>query len=311
MAAQKFMTATIPTDIAGWRLDKVLPLLFSPYSRTQLQDWLNEGRLTIDGVVPSKRQIVQGGESLSLWVPTETPQQWEPQCLPLSVVYEDNHISVVDKPAGLVVHPGAGNPDATMANAILHRYPENQFLVRAGIVHRLDKGTTGLLVIARNESARRKLIEDLELRTVKRQYLALVYGNPISGSTLDSPIGRHPRDRRRMAVSDRGKPAVTHFRLEKRYQFHTLVRVHLETGRTHQIRVHLADAGFPIVGDPLYGGRLRVPRGASPELVTMFREFGRQALHATELSVTHPESGRRLTWKSLLPNDFRQLLEAL
>ena len=265
----------------------------------------------MDDSVPSKRQVVQGGEQLSLWVPAETPQDWQPQSLPLNIVYEDDQIAVVDKAAGVVVHPGAGNPDTTLANAILHHYPENRLLARAGIVHRLDKGTTGLLVIARTEAARQKLVGDFELRTISRQYLALVYGRPIAGETIDRPICRHSRDRRRMMVSDKGKSAVTHFTLERRYQSHALLRVRLETGRTHQIRVHLAEVGLPIVGDALYGGRLRIPSGASPTLIMYLRQFKRQALHATELSIVHPESGDRLTWQSSLPEDFFQLLGAL
>ena len=301
----------IPVDAAGQRLDKVLASLFPPYSRSQLQSWLREGRMTMEGSIPSQRQIVRGGERLDLLVPTEAPQEWQPQPLPLQVVYEDSEIVVIDKPAGLVVHPGAGNPDATLANTILHHYPENRMLARAGIVHRLDKGTTGLLVVARTESTRQKLIKDLEARTIHRHYLALVHGRPVAGGKVDEPIGRHLKDRRRMAVSNKGKPAVTHYRIERRYDFHTLLRVRLETGRTHQIRVHLAHAGLPLVGDPLYGGRPRMPPRASTELATQLRSFDRQALHAAELSITHPDSGTRLKWESALPKDFQQLLKAL
>ena len=184
-------------------------------------------------------------------------------------------------------------------------------LARAGVVHRLDKETTGLLVVARTENARQKLIKDLEARSIQRYYLALVHGRPVAGGTVDEPIGRHLQDRRRMMVSNKGKPAVTHFRIEGRYNFHTLLRVRLETGRTHQIRVHLAHVGLPLVGDPLYGGRLRMPPRASTELASQLRSFRRQALHATELSIIHPNSGRRLTWESTLPQDFQQLLEVL
>ena len=301
----------IPVDAAGQRLDKVLASLFPPYSRSQLQSWLREGRMTMEGSIPSQRQIVRGGERLDLLVPKEAPQEWQPQPLPLQVVYEDSEIVVIDKPAGLVVHPGAGNPDATLANTILHHYPENRMLARAGIVHRLDKGTTGLLVVARTECTRQKLIKDLEARTIHRYYLALVHGRPVAGGKVDEPIGRHRKDRRRMAVSNKGKPAVTHYRIERRYDFHTLLRVRLETGRTHQIRVHLAHAGLPLVGDPLYGGRPRMPPRASTELATQLRSFDRQALHAAELSITHPDSGTRLKWESALPKDFQQLLKVL
>jgi 23S rRNA pseudouridine1911/1915/1917 synthase len=311
MNEQRNLTAMIPVDAAGRRLDKVLTSLFPPYSRSQLQNWLREGRMTMEGSIPSQRQIVRGGERLRLLVPKEAPQEWQPQSLPLQVVYEDSEIVVIDKPAGLVVHPGAGNPDTTLANAVLHHYPENRMLPRAGVVHRLDKGTTGLLVVARTESARQKLITDLEARTIQRYYLALVHGRPVAGGTVDEPIGRHPKDRRRMAVSNKGKPAVTHFRIEQRYDFHTLLRVRLETGRTHQIRVHLAHAGLPLVGDLLYGGRPRMPPRASTQLTALLRSFDRQALHATKLSITHPDSGTRLTWESALPQDFQQLLEVL
>ena len=308
---QRNLTAMIPVDSAGRRLDKVLASLFPPYSRSQLQNWLREGRMTMEGSIPSQRQIVRGGERLHLRVPNEVPQNWQPQSLPLQVVYEDSEIVVIDKPAGLVVHPGAGNPDTTLANAILHHYPENRMLARAGVVHRLDKGTTGLLVVARTESARQKLIEDLKARTIHRHYLALVHGRPVAGGTVDEPIGRHPKDRRRMTVSNKGKLAVTHFRIERRYDFHTLLRVRLETGRTHQIRVHLAHAELPLVGDLLYGGRPRMPPRASTELATLLRSFDRQALHATKLSITHPDSGKRLMWESVLPQDFQQLLQIL
>jgi 23S rRNA pseudouridine1911/1915/1917 synthase len=311
MSERRKIAAIIPLDAAGQRLDKVLAFLFPPYSRSQLQGWLREGRVTMDGLAPSKKQIVRGGERLHLLVPDETTQEWQPQSLPLQVVYEDSEIVVIDKPAGLVVHPGAGNPDRTLANAILHHYPENRMLARAGVIHRLDKETTGLLVVARTEGARQKLIKDLESRTIDRQYLALVHGRPIAGGTVDEPIGRHPRNRLRMAVSNKGKHAVTHFRLERRYDFHTLLRVQLDTGRTHQIRVHLAHTGFPLVGDPLYGGRSRIPPRASTELITLLRAFHRQALHATELSITHPISGKKLTWQSDLPKDFQQLLEVI
>ena len=254
---------------------------------------------------------MRGGEHLALMVPEPKDSTWKPQFLELKIVYEDNDIVVIDKPAGLVVHPGAWNPDATLANAILYRYPETSILPRAGIVHRLDKETTGLLMIARNESSRQRLIANLEARSVNREYLALVYGRVVAGGTINRPIGRHPKDRLRMAVSEKGKDAVTHFRVECRYSYHTLLRIKLETGRTHQIRVHLADSGLPLIGDPLYGGRLRTPPGADCEMLTTLRKFKRQALHATALSIVHPASGDKLHWVSELPEDFSRLIEVV
>ena len=307
----KVVEVVIPDEAAGRRLDKVLPSLLYPYSRSQLQQWLRDGRVTMGGLVPSQRQPVVGGEQIRLVIPEQKSEDWEPQQLPLQVIYEDADIVVVDKPAGLVVHPGAGNPDTTLANAILHRYPETQVLPRAGVVHRLDKGTTGLLVVARTQAARQQLVRDIEMRTVERTYLALVNGAPIAGETIDAPIGRHPRDRRRMTVAAKGKSAITHFRLEQRFGSYTLLRVRLETGRTHQIRVHLAHIGFPLVGDRLYGGRLRVPAGASGQLLTMLRDFNRQALHASVLAITHPTKNTRCSWESSLPEDFKKLLGLL
>ena len=227
------------------------------------------------------------------------------------MVYEDADILVIDKPAGVVVHPGAGNTEDTLANAILYHFPELAALPRAGLVHRIDKGTTGLLVVARNEYARNKLIRALECHAVSRRYLAVVDGVPISGGTLDQPIGRHPHNRLRMAVNPNGKRAVTHYRVEEKFRAHALVSVELETGRTHQIRVHLSKAGYPLVGDSLYGGRLRIPAGVSSKFAETLRGFKRQALHARSLALTHPRTGEFLNWKSPVPPDFLQLLAAL
>jgi 23S rRNA pseudouridine1911/1915/1917 synthase len=236
---------------------------------------------------------------------------WQPQDLPLELVYEDADILVIDKPAGLVVHPGAGNPVGTLANAILYHFPELAALPRAGLVHRIDKDTTGLLVVARNEHARSELIRALECHTVSRCYLAVVDGIPISGGTVDQPIGRHPRNRLRMAVSPVGKPAVTRYRVEEKFRAHALISVELETGRTHQIRVHLSWAGYPLVGDALYGRRLRIPAGASNKFAETLRGFKRQALHARSLTLAHPRTGESLDWKSPEPPDLAQLLSTL
>jgi len=236
---------------------------------------------------------------------------WQPQDLPLELVYEDADILVIDKPAGVVVHPGAGNPDGTLANAILCHFPELAVLPRAGLVHRIDKDTTGLLVVARNEHARSELIRALECHAVSRCYLAVVVGIPISGGTLDQPIGRHPRNRLRMAVNPNGKPAVTHYRVEEKFRAHALLSVELETGRTHQIRVHLSWAGYPLVGDALYGRRLRIPAGASGKFAETLRGLKRQALHAHSLTLIHPRTGESLNWKSPVRPDLAQLLSTL
>ena len=305
------VNAVIPDRVRGERLDKVLASVFPPYSRSQLQLWIRQGRITINGQIPHGRDQVSGGEAVRLEVPKAEPVAWQSQNLPVELVYQDADMLVIDKPAGLVVHPGAGNADGTLANAILYHFPELAALPRAGLVHRIDKGTTGLLVVARNEYARNKLIRALEHHAVSRRYLAVVDGVPISGGTIDQPIGRHPHNRLRMAVNPNGKRAVTHYRVEEKFRAHALVSVELETGRTHQIRVHLSKAGYPLVGDLLYGGRLRIPPGVSAQFADTLRGFKRQALHARSLALTHPRTGESLNWKSPVPPDFLQLLSTL
>ncbi len=302
---------SIPPELAGQRLDRVLATLFPEYSRTLLQRWLRDGRVRLDDRCPRQREKVAGGERLEIELVEEPAGEWLPQAIPLEVVYEDEALIVVDKPAGLVVHPGAGNPDGTLLNAVLARDPDLARLPRAGIVHRLDKDTSGLLVLARTPPARQNLIEQLLARSVVRTYVAVVSGVMISGGRIDAPIGRHARDRRRMAVTERGKAAVSHYRVIERYRGHTQIAVRLETGRTHQIRVHLAHRGFPVVGDRAYGGRLRLPPDATQRLGQVLRGFRRQALHARALSLRHPVSGETMSWRSPLPADMRELIEAL
>ena len=301
----------IPESHAGIRLDKVLAKLFPAYSRSQLQQWLKEGRIQVDNQLPLLRQAAQGGEIVRVQVPVSGPSEWQAQDLPLKIVYEDKHLIVLDKPAGFVVHPGAGNPDGTLANALLYRFPETTNLPRAGVVHRLDKDTSGLLVVARTAIARQQLIRDLERHRVVRIYAAIVNGRMLAGGRITQPIGRHPRDRLRMAVNEKGKKAVTEFRVEKRFRAHTQLRVELETGRTHQIRVHFSHRGNPLLSDPRYGGRLRIPKGVSEELAVELRGFRRQALHAQELSFRHPDSGDRMTFSSALPDDLERLIVVL
>ncbi len=300
----------IPERLAGRRLDQALAELFPDYSRTLLQRWIRQGRVTVDGAVPRPRDKLNGGERIALRPAEERRATCEAQDIPLNIVFEDEHLIVIDKPAGLVVHPAAGHHDGTLQNALLHHDAGLATLPRCGIVHRLDKDTSGLMVVARSLKAHTALVAQLQARTVKRRYLALVQGQVVAGGTVDAPIGRHPVDRKRFAVTPTGKEAVTHYRVAERFPHHTLLRVALETGRTHQIRVHMAHLRHPLVGDPQYG-RLRLPPGASEELTVVLRNFRRQALHAEKLSLAHPESGKTVSWKSPLPADFTHLLETL
>jgi 23S rRNA pseudouridine1911/1915/1917 synthase len=301
----------IPQGLAGQRLDQALAAIFPEHSRSQLQQWIREGLVRVDGREPRARDKVHGDERVELRVPASRAVEWSAQPLPLALVYEDDTLVVVNKPAGMVVHPGAGNVDGTLLNALLHHDPGLAAIPRAGIVHRLDKDTSGLLVIARTDTARRHLTEQLKARTVKRVYTAIVRGVMVAGGTVEAPVGRHARDRTRMAVTARGRPAVSHYRIVARYRAHTRVQVHLETGRTHQIRVHLAHVGHPIVGDPVYGGRQYIPADAGPRLQAVLRGFRRQALHAGSLGLIHPASGEQRHWDCPLPEDMRELIDAL
>ena len=293
------------------RLDKALAILFPDYSRSTLQKWLKQGLIEVDEEIPSQREQVHGGEQVELVVPDVQAVEWQPGPVEINVVYEDEHLIVIDKPAGLVVHPGAGNPDATLVNGLLQRDAALSALPRAGIVHRLDKDTTGLMVVSRTETARRHLIQQLSQRTLGRTYLAVVQGVPVSGGRVDEPIGRDRNDRRRMVVATAGKPAVTNYRIEQRYRAHTLLRCALESGRTHQIRVHMRHVGLPLVGDPVYGGRGRLPPASTAELRETLQQFSRQALHAWKLRLHHPDSGDEMSWQSSLPADMDVLCRAL
>lgn len=304
-------SARVPEEYAGQRLDQVLARLFPEITRSQLQQWIEEGRVSLDDRLPRKRDKVKGGETIELRLPPPKESTSAPEDIPLAIVHEDEEILVIDKPAGLVVHPGAGNPAGTLLNALLHHAPALAQLPRAGIVHRLDKETSGLMVVAKTEHARQALISDLEAREVEREYVTIVSGVMIAGGTVDAPIGRHAHDRTRMAVTERGKAAISHYRVLKKYRAHTLLQVKLESGRTHQIRVHMAHLRFPVLGDPVYGGRLRVPPDADARLLELLRNFKRQALHAAKLSLTHPGSGERLQWAASVPADMSELMEAL
>lgn len=303
--------AVVPAAAGGRRFDAVLAELFPEYSRSKLAAWIRSGDVLLDGRQVRPRDPVRGGEAVQLQAVEEVQTRSRAEDIALSVLHEDEAVIVVDKPAGLVVHPGAGNPAGTLVNALLHHDPALANLARAGIVHRLDKDTSGVMVVARTLQAHTALVAQLSARQVHRQYLAVVVGALVSGGTADAPIDRHPRDRIRMAVREDGRDAVTHFRLRQRFRAHTALECRLETGRTHQIRVHMAHLKHPIVGDPMYGGPLKLPKGATPELVEALRGFRRQALHAETLEFIHPLSGEPLRCTAPLPGDMRELLRVL
>jgi 23S rRNA pseudouridine1911/1915/1917 synthase len=305
------ISLTIPPEHAGQRLDQALASLLPDYSRSRLKAWIESGEIRVDGAARRPRDKVIGGESVALAATLPEDTRAVAQPIPLVVVHEDRHLIVVDKPAGLVVHPGAGNPDQTLQNALLALDPALAALPRAGIVHRLDKDTSGLLVVARTLPAHTALVRMLGEREVHREYEAICRGVMTAGGTVEAPIARHPTDRVRMAVRDGGRESVTHYRVIRRYAGYTHVRVQLETGRTHQIRVHLAHVGYPIVGDRVYGGRFTLPKGASEALRQALRDFPRQALHATRLQFDHPVTGKPIECRSPLPADMLALLEAL
>ena len=309
--APQARTQQVPDSAAGRRFDAVLAELFPEYSRSRLSEWIKSGAALLDGNQARPRDPVRGGERVSLQVVLETQSHDMPEDIPLSVLYQDADVIVLDKPAGLVVHPGAGNPGGTLVNALLHFDPALAALPRAGIVHRLDKDTSGVMVVARTLPAHTSLVAQLSERDVHRQYLAIVMGALVSGGSISAPIDRHPRDRVRMAVREDGRDATTHYRLRERYRAHTALECRLETGRTHQIRVHMQHLKHPILGDPLYGGALKLPKGASDDLVAVLRGFRRQALHAETLEFVHPVNGAPVRCTAPVPEDMQQLMRAL
>jgi 23S rRNA pseudouridine1911/1915/1917 synthase len=302
----------IPAELAGKRLDSALARLLPQHSRTRIKGWIEGGAVLVGTQRLRPRDIVAAGSQVRVQMTKDPPElKVLPETIALRLVHEDGDLIVVDKPAGLVVHPGAGNPRHTLQNALLGLDPKLAALPRAGLIHRLDKDTSGLLVVARNAEAQTSLSRQLMARTMAREYLAVSVGVMTGGGTIDAPIGRNRSDRLKMAVRESGRPAVTHYRVLERFRAHTYISVKLETGRTHQIRLHLAHQKYPIVGDPVYGGRFAQPRDASQELIVTLRAFKRQALHAASLGFDHPRTGKRLALQSPVPEDFRQLLLAL
>jgi 23S rRNA pseudouridine1911/1915/1917 synthase len=301
----------VPPQLSDKRLDQAAAELMPEHSRSRLQSWIKSGALTVNGAVRKPRDKVMLDDVLDLDAEPEVQVTWEAEPISLDIVYEDEHLLVINKPAGLVVHPAAGHADGTLVNALLNHAPEVENLPRAGIVHRLDKDTSGIMVVARSLIAHTSLVDQLQTRTMGREYEAVVVGSLTGGATVDAPIGRHPQDRKRMAVVSSGKPAVTHYRLLERFAAHTHIQCKLESGRTHQIRVHMTHVRHPLVGDPVYGGRLRLPKGTTEELRQALAAFSRQALHARRLTLEHPETGETLSWEVPLPEDMVQLIEAL
>jgi 23S rRNA pseudouridine1911/1915/1917 synthase len=310
---RELLEASIPLAAAGRRFDQVLAELFPDFSRSRLTEWIKAGDALLGGRVVKPKEAVRGGEAVALSVKMEIETDAQAEDIPLEILFQDEDVLVVDKPAGLVVHPGAGNPRGTMVNALLHFDARLAELPRAGIVHRLDKDTSGLMVVARTLRAHTSLVEQLSGREVHRQYLAVVQGTMVAGTTINAPIGRHPTDRVRMAVVKEGggRDAITHYRVREKFRAHTLVECRLETGRTHQIRVHMAHVRHQIVGDPLYGGAFRLPKAATEELAARLHGFRRQALHAEKLTFRHPASGEPVTCEAPLPADMQGLLHDL
>jgi 23S rRNA pseudouridine1911/1915/1917 synthase len=307
------ITLEIPQDLGGLRLDQALQRLLPDQSRTRLQAWIKDGLVTVDEKIPTAKLKVWGGESVQI-VPQPSPQTnaFKAEDIALNIIYEDEHLLVINKPAGMVVHPAAGNWEGTLLNALLYYLPQLNELPRAGIVHRLDKDTSGLLVIAKTIAAQNSLVKQLQERTVKREYRAIVWGNIWRNGTVDQPVGRHPHARTKMAVTRMGRPSVTHYEVLERFAVHTYLRCMLETGRTHQIRVHMQHLKAPIVGDPVYGLRGIVPhRAMTQALIEALSGFKRQALHAIKLGLIHPDTHEPMQWQIELPADMKAMLEAM
>lgn len=304
----------IPAEAYGQRLDQALTVLLPDYSRSRIQLWIKQGKILLNGEPCKAKTKVSGGESLLVTIEPEPQGEWQAEKIPLDIVFEDDSILLINKPVGLVIHPAVGNHSGTLLNALLYHCPELINVPRAGIVHRLDKDTSGILVVAKTLQAQTHLVKQLQKRAFDREYEAIVQGEMISGGTIDAAIGRHPAQRVKMAVvrnANHGKEAITHYRIKARYRGYTRLQVKLETGRTHQIRVHLSYLNFPVVGDPVYGGRLRIPPDCNDHLQQFLKRFKRQALHAHRLGLKHPQTGEWLEWEVEVPEDMQTLKQLL
>lgn len=301
----------IPNELGNKRFDQVAAQLFPDFSRARLQSWIQDGSLTVDGEIRRSKDKLIGGELLKIDVITQAEGEWLPEEMEIDIVYEDDHIMIINKPMNMVVHPAAGNLTGTLLNGLLHHCPSLQSIPRAGIVHRLDKDTTGLMVVAKTLQAQNSIVEQLQSRQMGREYEAIVQGTMTGGGSVKEPMARHAKDRTRMAVHPTGKDAITHYRVLEGFPSFTHVRVKLETGRTHQIRVHMAHIKHPLAGDKTYGGKVKLPKGVSNQLREVLRDFPRQALHAKRIELHHPDTNRIVHWEVPLPDDFQKLVDAL
>jgi 23S rRNA pseudouridine1911/1915/1917 synthase len=301
----------IPEQMSGKRLDQALAELLPEHSRARLQGWIRDGYVQIDKKSMRPRDKVRGGEQIKIEAEIEAQISATPQDIPLEIVFEDEYLIIINKPAGMIVHPGAGNPRHTLMNALLHHDQQLEQVARAGIVHRLDKDTSGLLVIARTPQSHTSLVKQLQARNMHREYVTIVSGIMTAGGTIDQPIGRHPKHRTRMAVVKNGRPAMTHYRIIKKYRHHTQLQVNLETGRTHQIRVHMTWLHYPIIGDPVYGTKKQLVKGMDSTLADIVTAFPRQALHARAIQLIHPKSNEIMAWEALIPEDMAELIDSL
>lgn len=311
MSEQIEVDVVVPPELSGHRLDQVMAELIPDYSRSRLQQWIKQGNVHVNGQILKPKEKVKVNDLIEVQAELESQGEWCAEDIPLDIVFEDDEIIVLNKPEGLVVHPAAGNYTGTLVNALLHHDAKLATVPRAGIVHRLDKDTTGLMVVAKTLRAHAHIVEQLQTRSMGREYEAVVTGVMTGGGTVNEPISRHPRNRKKMAVNPFGKPAVTHYRVIDRFNAHTHIRVKLETGRTHQIRVHMAHIHHALVGDAVYGGRLKLPAGIGDDMKELLRSFPRQALHAKKLTLMHPATEQEMSWEVDLPEDIQGLLSAL